>query len=91
MSLIKHGRILGRMESSEMEKAESNILNGLEFFKEMKLKPDTAKCYLFLGEFYNDSGQEEKAIDNLKKAHEMFKDMQMEYWQEKTQKIIDRL
>ncbi|MBC2717816.1 MAG: hypothetical protein HF978_21135 [Desulfobacteraceae bacterium] len=90
-SLILKGRISGKMTPSEMDTAENNILDGLESLETMKLKPDTAQGYLYLGELYADNGQKEKAFENLTKAEGMFKEMEMDYWLERTKKILVRL
>ncbi len=47
--------------------------------------------YLFLGELYLDTGQKEKALENLKKAGGMFKEMGMDYWLAKTDEVLKRL
>jgi hypothetical protein len=39
-----------------------------------------AQGHLFLGELYAHGGQEEKALEHLKKAETMFQEMGMEYW-----------
>ncbi len=58
---------------------------------ELKLKPWSAQGYLFLGELYADKGQSEKALENLKKAERMFREMGMDYWLDKTQEILGTL
>jgi len=54
-------------------------------------KSFSAQGYLFLGELYADKGQKEKALENLKKAERMFRDMGMDYWVAKTQEVLGRL
>jgi hypothetical protein len=44
-----------------------------------------------LGELYADTGKKDKALKNLKKAEEMFREMDMEYWPAKTQEALARL
>jgi hypothetical protein len=53
-------------------------------------KPHSAQGYLFLGELYLDTGQREKALENLKKAGAMFKEMGMDCWLAKTPEVLDR-
>ena len=44
-----------------------------------------------LGELHIDMRQEEKALENLKKAERMFQEMGMDYWLAKTRDMLDRL
>ena len=90
-SRIWKGRILWKDEASRAEEAEKYILQGIKTLKELKLKPFSAQGYLFLGELHADSGREEKALENLKKAEGMFQEMGMDYWLTKTQEVLARL
>ena len=47
--------------------------------------------YLFLGELYADTGERDKALENLNKAEAMFQEMGMDYWLRKTQEVLGRL
>ena len=46
-----------------------------------------SQCYFFLIELYADAGQKEKAIENLKKAEDEFKDMGMDWWLGRTHAV----
>jgi len=81
------GRIQGRMERSQMRKAEEDILQGMKIADELKAKPTYAQGHLFLGEVYAHHGQKEKALENLTKAEAMFREMGMDYWLGVTRKI----
>jgi hypothetical protein len=58
---------------------------------ELKLEPFYAQGYLFLGELYTYTGQQDKAMENLKKAEGMFLEMGMDYWLDKTKQVLERL
>ena len=90
-SWIQLGRIIGKTDKSRIDKAEEHILQGMKILDELKLKPLYALGYGSLGELYADAGQKEKALENLKKAEEMFREMGMEYWLAKTQEVLGRL
>jgi tetratricopeptide (TPR) repeat protein len=90
-ALTWQGRILGKIDSSQIKKAKEFILNGIKIADDLKLKPDCSQGYLFLGELYADNGQREKALENLKKAENMFQEMGMDYWLSKTQEVLERL
>jgi tetratricopeptide (TPR) repeat protein len=85
------GRTLGKMDSSQRDKAEEYIWKGIEILKDLKIKPYHSQGYLFLGELYNDSDQHEKALEYLKKAEENFLEMEMDYWLDKTRAVLERL
>jgi len=90
-SWIWLGRILGKTDPSQTDKAEECILKGIKILDEMKIKPWCSEGYLYLGEFYIDTGQQEKAMENLKKAEGMFREMGMDYWLAKAQEVFRRL
>jgi tetratricopeptide (TPR) repeat protein len=85
------GRIFGKSEKSQVGKAEECILQGIKILDELELKPLYAQGYHFLGELYADTGRKDKALDSLKKAEGMFREMGMDYWLDKTQEVLDRL
>jgi tetratricopeptide (TPR) repeat protein len=90
-ALIWLGRILGKRGPRQAEKVEECIFQGLEILRDMKRKPHYAQGYLFLGEFYLDAGEKEKAAEHLKKAEGMFLEMGMDYWLDRTRKLLERL
>jgi tetratricopeptide (TPR) repeat protein len=90
-SMIWLGRILGKTDPNQFDRAEESILKGINISEELGLKPYFAQGYLYLGEFYTDIAQKEKALENLKKAEQMFQEMGMDYWLAKTQEVLNRL
>jgi tetratricopeptide (TPR) repeat protein len=85
------GRILGKTDPSKSDKAEECILKGISILDEMKIKPWRSEGHFYLGELYADIGKREKALENLNKAEGHFKEMGMDYWLAKTQKVLGRL
>ena len=85
------GRILGKADLSQTDKAEEYILQGTEILHELQLKPFCSEGYLYLGDLYADIGQGDKALENLRKAEAMFQEMGMDYWLRRTQSVLDRL
>ncbi len=85
------GRILGKTDPSQSDKAEECIVKGIKILDEMNVKPWCSEGYLCLGELYVDTGKREKALENLKKAEGMFQEMGMDYWLARTQEVIRRL
>ena len=90
-SMIWLGRILGKTDPNQFDRAEESILKGINILKELRLKPYFSQGYLYLGEFYTDIGQKEKAQENLKKAERMFQEMGMDYWLAKTDEVLEGL
>ncbi len=85
------GRILGKCGAPQVVRAEKCIVKGIRILDELKAKPAYAQGYFFLGELYADTGQRDKALENLKRAEVMFQEMGMDHWLEKTKEILGRL
>jgi predicted ATPase/class 3 adenylate cyclase len=88
---IQLGRVFGKAGNSQDGKAEECILRGIGILNELKLKPLFAPGYHHLGELYADTGKKEKALESLKKASKLFREMGMDYWLTKTHEILARL
>ena len=85
------GRIQGKLDPSQAGKAEECILRGIKVLDDLKLKPSASEGFLYLGELYADTGQNEKAIETLKKAEAEFQDMGMDYYLRLTQEVLARV
>jgi class 3 adenylate cyclase/tetratricopeptide (TPR) repeat protein len=90
LGLIGLGRAFGKKESIEAEKAEECFSQGLAILQDHGMRPWYAQGHLHLGEFYLDSGQKEKALENLKEAEALFQEMGMDYWLERTRDLLER-
>jgi len=90
-SRILLGRILGKADISQADKAEECILQGISIYDQLRLRPSCSTGYLDLGAFYADTGQREKALETLKEAAAAFQEMGMDYWLRRTQEVLDRL
>ena len=80
LSKIWIGRILGSKEKAQYREGEQFILEGYGVLKELGLRPAIAQGHLYLGELYRNSGREFRAVEHLRKAKSMFKEMEMDYW-----------
>ena len=85
------GTILGKTEPLEINRAEGCILKGIEICKELRIKTVYSLGHLYLGQLYLNGGKKEKAMDNLKKAEGMFREMGMDYWLDRTRKLLERV
>jgi tetratricopeptide (TPR) repeat protein len=90
-SVVILGRVVGKADPSQSAKAEGLILEGIKMLEELKVKPYQAEGYLYLGELYADTGQKEKALETLNKAEGMFRQMGMDYWVARTEKVLEKL
>ena len=90
-SRILLGRIMGKTKRSDWAKAEDSILQGTQIIEELNLRLLRSRGYFFLGEFYVDTSQKEKALKTLKKAKRMFQEMGMDYWLRRTQQVLERV
>ena len=90
-SFIWLGRILGRSYPSKRDEAEEDILRGIKILEELNSKPFSTLGCLFLGECYLETGEKEKAMENLKGAEVMFQQMGMEYWRDRTRKLMEMI
>jgi len=87
-AMIWRGRITGNLSDSSQKEAQQQILKGLEILTELDTKPDISLAHLFLGELYTRNNQQKEAINHLKEAQALFKEMGMEYWLKETRKIM---
>ncbi len=85
------GRILHQQDTSRFNQAERYILQGMTKMEELKSRPYLAIGYMFLGDLYVDMKQKNKALENIKIAKNMFMEMGIDYWLQRTQKVLDRL
>jgi tetratricopeptide (TPR) repeat protein len=90
-SWVWEGRILAKADSSQTDRAEEYIVQGIKILDKLQAKSILSQGYLCLGEFYADAGQKEKALENLKKAEAMFQEMRMDYWLRRAQSAIEKL
>jgi len=90
-SRVLLGRILGKTEPLNYDKAEKSISQGIKILEELGTRPWFSEGYLYLGEIYGSAGKKRKALANLKRAENMFHDMDMKYWLRRTQNVLDKL
>jgi class 3 adenylate cyclase/tetratricopeptide (TPR) repeat protein len=85
------GTILAQTDRSEGDKAENYILQGIKMSDQLRLRPLSSAGYLHLGRLYQVIGQRQKALENLKKAEGMFREMGMDRLIARAQELIGEL
>jgi len=91
LSMILLGRVLGKEDISQSDKAEKCIVEGIKILEDREIVAISSRGYLYLGELYADMGQREKALETLKKAESAFRKMGVDYYLRRTQKILEKL
>ena len=91
LAWISLGRIMAKMDQSDIAEAEANILKGIKILDELKVRPYLAQSYFHICEFYANTGRKDDALKNLNKSLSMCKEMGIEYWPDKIQEVLDRL
>ena len=88
MSRCGLGVAMVRLDPTQIEAAEQQILQGIRLLEELGLPPFFGMGYMFLGEVYAASGRPKEALEHLKKAEALFEKMGMDYWLGKTREIL---
>jgi len=85
------GRILGKLDPSQPNRAEEVILNGRSLVEKARFKPFVAQSHFYIGELYANTNRKKEAHKNLNKAMAMCQEMEIGYWPDKIQEVLDRL
>jgi len=91
LSEIWLGRILGAKDTSQFVLAQQHIEQGMKIAEKLNHNPVLAQGYFFLGELYANTDRKEEALKNLNKAMAMHKEMEIGFWPDKIQEVLDRL
>ncbi len=90
-SSVLLGKVLAKAEPGQIEAAEGHMRQGINLSEELGDQVFSSLGYLWLGEVYADSGRKEDALENIKKAENMFREMGMDYWLVKAQEALAKL
>jgi tetratricopeptide (TPR) repeat protein len=94
LALLGLGRIEGEVDPLRIDAALQHIKQGISMCEEMRLRTNIAIGHLFLGEVLDLAGRSKEAMENLKKAEEMYLDMKVSpdsYWLTRTREAMARL
>jgi tetratricopeptide (TPR) repeat protein len=94
LSYITLGRALGEADPSRIDVAEENIRQGIAMAEEMQFRVMLPVGYLYSGEIFEPAGRGEEALENLKRAEEMYREMGVipqSYWLARTREALARL
>ena len=82
---------MAKSDPSQTDRAEESILKGINIWEELSIKSFNTVCYLYLGDFYADTGQKDTALETLRRADGMLAEMGMDFWIERSREIMERL
>ena len=85
------GRVLARMGEPKHDEAEEYVKKALMILDKYRARTWIAIGVLTLGEIYTRSANIKKALQSLKKAEKMFKEMGMDNWLAQTYAIYAKL
>ena len=88
LALFSMGRIAGKSDPGQFAAAKDSISKGMEICKELNFRPRAATGHFYLGELHKNSGQKEEALRHLKSAGDMFQEMDMPYFIDRTKELL---
>ncbi|MCP4751142.1 MAG: hypothetical protein GY866_09625 [Proteobacteria bacterium] len=88
---VLYGLLLAKLDSAQFDEAEGLMLDGTKLLEELAVKPDIARAYQSLGDFYLTVGESEEALNYLSKAEEQFNEMDMQFYLGRNQEIKSRV
>ena len=74
------GEIAMHRDPPETDQAQTHYQRALTLAEELGMRPLQAHCHRGLGTLYRQTGQIEQARDELSKAIEMYREMEMSFW-----------
>ena len=94
MARILLGRMVEELTPAIIEEAQQQIRQGISILEGLKLRLLSVCGYLHLGEFFASAGRKEEALESLKKAETLYREMEItpeSYWLKRTQEALARL
>ncbi len=88
------GLMMKEMTPAIIEEAHNQIRHGISILEELKLKPFSAIGYLHLGEFLANVSRKEEAVEILKKAEALYREMEItpeSHWLTRTKDALKKL
>jgi class 3 adenylate cyclase/tetratricopeptide (TPR) repeat protein len=85
--LIGLGEIMAHSGKHNSDDAIKQVLIGIDILNKLGMKPQIAQGYLVLGDIFHRGKDHKNAIENLARAEKMFKEMEMNFWLNQTQKL----
>lgn len=77
------GRIVGKTDAAQRDVAEEQIRQGISLLEQLEARAMYATGYLVLVELFADAGEKASALENLRKAEALCREMRappQSYW-----------
>jgi class 3 adenylate cyclase/tetratricopeptide (TPR) repeat protein len=84
------GEIASRRDLPDLDEAEGHYLQALALADEIGIRPLVAHCHRGLGSLYRRANDRVKTQEQLARATEMYREMGMSFWLEKTEAALGR-
>lgn len=88
LALFSMGRIAGKSDPGQFAAAKDSISKGMEICKELNFRPRAATGHFYLAELYASHDRKEEALQHLKIAGDMFREMDMPYFIDRTKELL---
>jgi tetratricopeptide (TPR) repeat protein len=85
------GEVAMHRNPPESDQAAAHYRQALALAEELGMRPLVAHCHLGLGELYRRTGKREQAQEHLTTATTMYREMDMRFWLEQTEKEMGKL
>jgi tetratricopeptide (TPR) repeat protein len=85
------GDIASHPQAFDSEKAEGYYGQAISLAEELGMRPLIAHCHLGFGRLYYQTGKQEEALEHLKAATAMFREMEMGFWIEKAETEVRKI
>jgi tetratricopeptide (TPR) repeat protein len=94
ISRVLLGCMVEEITPAIIEEAQRQVKNGISILEDCKIKSYSAIGYLHLGEFLANAGRKEEALESLKKAETLYREMEIapqSYWLTRTKDALKKL
>ena len=88
---IHLGLVIGTGGPARFDEAKEHILQGIDIADKLKLKPRKAVGHFYWGELSRSSSRMVEAVEHLRRAEAMFRQMGMDEWLGKVQNALAKL
>jgi class 3 adenylate cyclase/tetratricopeptide (TPR) repeat protein len=90
-ALFVMAKIQSDNHSEPSDQVKQRYIQAMDLADKLKMRPLLAHCRLELGQFYTRTGENEKARPELMKAIELYRSLDMRFWQPKAEALLSEV